>query len=178
MIAPTTTTTTTAPGTAPAAGPAAPAPPAPPAVAPVADAPAEPAPALSPYERCRAAATANPAGDEDSDGISSATERTYHLDPCNPDSDGDGMVDGYEYRVALDLNYNGASLPYPGTGPWPRPWAATDGAEDFDGDGLTLAEEYRLWWFKGHQFPVAEYSDGLQASGGGLARDAPPPAPP
>src|SRR3954471_6421313 len=63
MIAP---TTTTAPAPAPAAGAAAPAPPAPAPVAPVADAPAESAPALSPYERCRAAATANPAGDEDS----------------------------------------------------------------------------------------------------------------
>src|SRR4051794_37693096 len=94
MIAPTTTTTTTATAPAPAAGAADPAPPATAPVAPVADAPAEPAPALSPYERCRAAATANPAGDEDSDGIASATERTYHLDPCNPDSDGDGMVDG------------------------------------------------------------------------------------
>jgi Bacterial TSP3 repeat len=123
-----------------------------------------------------AAAKSSPNGDQDSDGMSNATERTYHLDPCNPDSDGDGMVDGYEYRVALDLNNNGSSLPYPGTGPWPRPWTATDGSRDFDGDGLTIADEYRLWSFKGHRFPVTEYSDGLQASGGRLAVDAEHPA--
>jgi hypothetical protein len=144
--------------------------------APAAAAPAASVPVLSAYEQCQAAAIANPAGDQDSDGMPSATERTYHLDPCIADTDGDGMVDGYEYQVALDLNNNGSALPYPGTGPWPRPWAATDGSEDFDGDGLTLAEEYHLWWFKGHHFPVTEYSDGLQASGGRLPVDPQHPA--
>lgn len=138
--------------------------------------PADAAPVLSAYERCQVAATATPAGDQDADGLSTAIERAHHLDPCVADTDGDGMVDGYEYQVALDLNDNGSSLPYPGTGPWPRPWTATDGTEDFDGDGLTLGDEYRLWWFKGHHFPVTEYSDGLQASGGRLPVDADHPA--
>ena len=84
MIAPAVTAAATTPvAKTPAASAAAPA---------AAAAPADPAPVLSAYERCQAAATANPAGDQDSDGLPTSTEHTRHLDPCVADSDGDGMV--------------------------------------------------------------------------------------
>jgi IPT/TIG domain-containing protein len=166
VISPVAATATSPTATTPAAA----------AAAAAAAAPAQSGPVLSEYERCQAAATANPAGDQDADGLPTSTETAHHLDPCVADSDSDGMVDGYEYEVAQQLNDNGSSLKYPGTGPWPRPWAATDGSEDFDGDGLTISQEYRLWWFKGHHFPVTEYSDGKQASGGRQPVDADHPA--
>jgi hypothetical protein len=118
----------------------------------------------SAYKTCQQAAVANPGGDADSDGMPSAVELAYGVDPCTPDSDGDGMLDGYEYRAAIDLN--GSATPYPGRRPWPNPLDGSDGGWDFDGDGLTLAEEYRLWKFAGSAFPVSAYSDGTQNSGG------------
>jgi len=118
------------------------------------------------YQACQNAAKANPAGDPDNDGLTSGTETSYALDPCNADSDGDGMVDGYEFQSAKDLN--GAALPYPGRRPWPNPLDPSDGKYDFDGDGLLLAEEYKLWKAVGGTFPVTAYSDGTQASGGVL----------
>jgi hypothetical protein len=147
----------TAVGAAPAA--ATPAAPAPPAAGPV----------LSAYEQCMVKANAAPNGDEDADGMPNGVELTYHVDPCNPDTDGDGLLDGYEYDSARDLNSHDAGVsgnPYPGDRPWPNPLDASDTNDDFDGDGLTLKEEYALWWHTGHQFPVTKYSDGSQASGG------------
>jgi hypothetical protein len=118
----------------------------------------------SAYKSCQQAAVANPSTDADSDGMASALELAYGLDPCTPDTDGDGMVDGYEYQSAIDLN--GSAIPYPGRRPWPNPLDGSDAGWDFDGDGLTLGDEYPLWKFVGGAFPVSAYSDGTQNSGG------------
>ena len=74
------------------------------------------------------------------------------------------MVDGYEYQSALDLN--SIALPYPGKRPWPNALDPSDGGYDFDGDGLSLSQEYSLWRYVGATFPVSQYSDGTQNSGG------------
>ena len=46
---------------------------------------------------CQQLAAADPDGDKDDDGITNGREAQISTDPCNADSDGDGMVDGYEY---------------------------------------------------------------------------------
>jgi hypothetical protein len=119
------------------------------------------------YQDCQKLAVDTPSADADSDGLANVTERTYGLDPCTADTDGDGMLDGYEFESARDLN--GSALPYPGRRPWPNPLDGSDGNWDFDGDGLTLSQEYRLWKFVGASFPVTAYSDGTQTSGGVVA---------
>jgi hypothetical protein len=89
--------------------------------------------------------------DDDSDLLLDTLEDDVKLDSCNPDSDGDGVADGFEYRSARDLNdddYQQAVneyLPFPGTRPYPNALDATDANSDFDGDSLTLREEYDLW---------------------------------
>jgi hypothetical protein len=86
-------------------------------------------------------------------------------DPCNADSDGDGVSDGFEWQSAVDLNRTvlfGATkpLPYPGKRPYPNP-LFPDRSVDYDGDGLTLGQEQLLWkHFGGSRFPL-DYSDGL-----------------
>ena len=115
---------------------------------------------------CQQVAAGDPDGDKDADGITNAREAQIGTDPCNADSDGDGMVDGYEYQSALDLN--SIALPYPGKRPWPNALDPSDGGYDFDGDGLSLSQEYSLWRYAGATFPVAQYSDGTQNSGGRL----------
>jgi len=144
-----------------------------PRVAPAAAAsPAAPAaPALTAYEQCQASAAAAPAGDNDGDGLSNALEHNTGTDPCNADSDGDGLTDGYEYFSAIDLNGN--ALPYPGKRPWPNPLDPTDANYDFDGDGLTLAQEFTLWKYSGAHFPLTAYSDGTQNSGGTMPVTSP-----
>jgi hypothetical protein len=138
------------------------------AAAPAAGAPAATTRPLSPYEQCQASARVLPAGDADSDGMLNGDELKYGVNPCVSDSDADGLIDGYEYESARDLASHNAGIsgrPYAGEKPWPNPLWAGDAADDFDGDGLTMTEEYRLWWTTGHKFPVSEYSDGTQASG-------------
>lgn len=120
-----------------------------------------------PYALCKASVAANPNVDADHDGLANVTETAIRTDPCTADTDGDGMIDGYEYGSALDLN--GIALPYPGKRPWPNPLDPSDPGFDFDGDGLTLSQEYRLWQFVGAHFPVTAYSDGTQNSGGTMA---------
>ena len=44
-------------------------------------------------------------------------------------------------------------LPYPGKRPYPNPLDPTDANIDYDGDGLTLSEEYRLWATPGVRQP-------------------------
>src|SRR4051794_17038631 len=63
--------------------------------------------------------------------------------------DGDGVEDGFEYQSAIDLNNDdyqspNTSLPYPGKTPYPNP-LFKDADVDYDGDVLTLGEEYSLW---------------------------------
>jgi IPT/TIG domain-containing protein len=116
------------------------------------------------YQSCQQQAAANPAGDQDGDVLSNATEAAYKLDPCLADTDGDTFSDGYEYYAAIDLN--GSATPYPGTRPWPNPLDPSDGDYDFDGDGLLLWQEYQLWKASGAGFPLTQYSDGSQSSGG------------
>ncbi len=122
-----------------------------------------PAAALS----CAQQAKLSPNGDQDADGLSNALELRYGTDPCNPDTDGDGVTDGYEYYAALDLN--GDSFPYPATEPWPNPLDPSDSGDDFDGDGLTMQQEFTLWKYVGATFPLTQYSDGTQNSGGLVA---------
>jgi hypothetical protein len=116
------------------------------------------------YLTCQQAAAAAPAADGDADGIANGTEIQYNLDPCNADTDGDTLVDGYEFWSAIDLN--GSAVPYPGKRPWPNPLDPTDINYDFDGDGLKLWQENKLWKGTGGGFPLVRYSDGTQNTGG------------
>jgi IPT/TIG domain len=123
------------------------------------------------YTECQTAAKTNPNADGDADGLTNGTELAYGIDPCTADTDHDGMVDGYEFYSSKDLNV--AALPYPGTRPWPNPLDGTDGGYDFDGDGLTLSEEYRLWKAVSGTFPLTAYSDGTQQTGGVVSTSTP-----
>ncbi|HWH96377.1 MAG TPA: IPT/TIG domain-containing protein, partial [Baekduia sp.] len=76
------------------------------------------------YQSCQQQAAADPTGDRDADGLNNTTESAYKLDPCIADTDLDGMIDGYEFFSAIDLN--GSAIPYPGTRPWPNPLDPTD----------------------------------------------------
>jgi hypothetical protein len=101
--------------------------------------------------------------DSDQDGLSDTLERQIHTDPCNADTDRDGVPDGYEYESALDLNSK--ALPYPGKRPYPNA-LFSDANVDYDGDGLTMADEYAAWARYGDsKFPL-NYSDGTQNTGG------------
>jgi IPT/TIG domain/Bacterial TSP3 repeat len=95
-------------------------------------------------EACPGVSVAN--GDSDSDFLSNGLELALGTNPCKADSDSDGISDGYEYQAALDLNRtaNAASIPwpFPGKRPYPNPLDGSDAGSDFDGDVLTLAEEY------------------------------------
>jgi hypothetical protein len=105
---------------------------------------------------------ANPTSDVDGDLVPDYRERDALLDPCNRDSDGDTVSDGFEYNSALDLN--SAARPYPGKRPYPNPLDKNDAGVDYDGDGLTVADEYTLWTkYGGGTLPLS-YSDGKQKS--------------
>jgi alpha-tubulin suppressor-like RCC1 family protein len=67
-----------------------------------------------------------PADDNDNDGISNEDELNIHgTDPFNPDTDGDGIPDGFEVDNGLN------------------PLDPGDGALDPDNDGLTNLREYQ-----------------------------------
>jgi hypothetical protein len=111
--------------------------------------------------------------DDDNDLLSDDTERSLKLDGCKPDTDGDGVEDGYEYHSALDWNDDehqqpNAVLPYPAKMPYPNPLDAEDANIDHDGDSLTLKEEYDLWIYTVHNegaprdLNALAYSDGEQ----------------
>ena len=62
--------------------------------------------------------------DWDGDGLTNAQEQSAGTDMNNPDSDGDGLPDGWEVGYGLNPN------------------SATDANADPDGDGLTNSQEY------------------------------------
>jgi len=109
--------------------------------------------------------------DDDNDLLSDVVEARLRTDSCRLDSDADGVGDGYEFQSALDLNDDefqepNLSLPYPEKRPYPNALFA-DSQLDFDGDGLTSAEEHRLWRQTGDPsagLGALNYSDGLQYS--------------
>lgn len=121
------------------------------------------------------ACTPNPAdasSDVDKDLLSDAREKELTLDACLRDTDGDGASDGYEYFSAIDLNSQ--ALPYPAKRPYPNA-LFKDGEVDYDGDGLTVWDEYSLWTKYGQGAVPLNYSDGKQAS---VPTAAPDPAGP
>ena len=102
--------------------------------------------------------------DDDGDLLTDVREGEINLDACKRDTDGDGVEDGYELRSARDLNDDGAEpyLPYPHKLPYPNPLFADSGS-DYDGDGLTLLDEYKLWNGYGtRDLGALNYSDGEQ----------------
>ena len=64
------------------------------------------------------------ARDADGDGLANTNEWLVGTDNFNPDSDGDGLPDGWELAYSLS------------------PTNAADGGSDTDGDGFTAREEY------------------------------------
>jgi hypothetical protein len=110
-------------------------------------------------------------GDDDNDLLTDALESRIKTDGCKSDSDADGVTDGYEYQSATDLNDDEyqepqSILPAPEKRPYPNPLFA-DGGVDYDGDSLTLGQEFSLW--KAYRDPNAGlgdlvYSDGNQYS--------------
>ncbi len=81
--------------------------------------------------------------DFDKDLLSNATEAAIKTDPCQADTDGDGVEDGFEQESALDLNQR--ALPYPGGRSFPNALDPADAGHDYDGDGLSSLEEFRAW---------------------------------
>jgi hypothetical protein len=120
--------------------------------------------------------------DDDNDLLPDTTESQLGLDPCNADTDGDKVEDGYEYQSAKDLNddeYQDPNqyAPYPGNRPYPNP-LFKDAGVDYDGDSLTLGEEFSLWKRYGtRSLGTLLYSDGeaysLSARLGGTGRRRP-----
>ena len=110
---------------------------------------------------CDKDGTPNPSdGDDDNDQLPDSIETTIRTNPCVADSDGDQLLDGWEYLSALDLNRN--ALPYPGKKPYPN--ALFDDANvDYDGDGLHAWVEHGFWWLAGRDYPL-NYSDGDQTT--------------
>jgi hypothetical protein len=109
--------------------------------------------------------------DDDNDLLADATEAALKTDPCTADTDSDGVTDGYEFQSAVDLNddeYREPQniVPAPEKRPYPNPLYA-DTNVDYDGDSLTLGQEFSLW--KAYRNPAAGlndlvYSDGNQYS--------------
>ena len=96
--------------------------------------------------------------DDDNDVLPDGVEQAIRTNPCVADSDGDGLLDGWEYLSALDLNHN--ALPHPSKKPYPNALFA-DADVDYDGDGLPAWMEHALWWMGGRGYPL-DYSDGDQ----------------
>jgi hypothetical protein len=102
--------------------------------------------------------------DDDNDLLSDGVEQAIGTKPCNPDTDGDGMTDGWEYYSALDRN--STARPSPNARPYPNALDGKDGALDQDGDALTNAEEYAAWaTYGGNRLPLS-YSGGTPTSVG------------
>lgn len=111
--------------------------------------------------------------DDDGDLLSDGLESRILSNPCVADTDGDAVEDGYEYRSAIDLNDDEFQQPngilaYPHKMPYPNPGFA-DGGVDYDGDTLTLREEFELWVYTysvtrtdPRSLDALSYSDGEQ----------------
>ena len=99
--------------------------------------------------------------DDDSDLLPDSVEAAARTNPCVWDSDGDKLLDGWEYLSALDLNKS--ALPYPGKRPFPNALDPADANTDYDGDGLPAWAEHTMWWFGGRGTPLS-YSDGDQTT--------------
>jgi hypothetical protein len=128
-------------------------------------------PAPAPVATAPVCDPSDPNGDADGDGLSNALEKQIGTDPCKADTDGDGVPDGFEYQSALDLNRTAGTsavpLPYPGKRPYPNPLDRTDANTDYDGDGLTLMDEYQASKYLGWTNDLSQlpYSDGKQVTG-------------
>ena len=81
--------------------------------------------------------------DFDRDLLPNSLEAAIKTDPCNKDTDGDGVEDGFEQESARDLNQK--ALPYPGKRPFPNALDASDAGHDYDGDGLANRDEFGAW---------------------------------
>lgn len=100
--------------------------------------------------------------DDDNDGLADDVEASIHTDPCKKDTDGDGVDDAFEYYSSLDLN---ANPNYAAKRPYPNPLDGTDGAKDFDGDGLSQLDEFAASVKFGTAISAPlTYSDGNQSS--------------
>ena len=108
-------------------------------------------------------------GDDDNDLLTDALELAIATAPCKPDTDEDGVSDAFEYQSAIDLNSTGGALPYPGLRPYPNPLFA-DAQTDYDGDGLSAAQEHALWRYLGPALPLS-YSSGLKRTAGPVDDD-------
>jgi hypothetical protein len=110
--------------------------------------------------------------DDDNDLLLDTLEKSLKTDGCKYDSDGDGVSDGYEHQSSIDLNddeyRSPAQIILPA--PWKKPYPNAlfkDADTDYDGDSLTLEEEFELW--KNFRDPAKGlndlvYSDGNQYS--------------
>lgn len=103
----------------------------------------------------------DPTVDSDKDLLPDVREHQIGTDPCSKDSDGDGVEDGYEYYSAVDLNSQ--ALPYPWKMPYPNA-LFPDADIDYDGDGLTSADEFSLWLTYGNHALPLNYSAGKQTT--------------
>ncbi len=107
--------------------------------------------------------------DDDGDRLGDGVELRYGLNPFREDTDADTVGDGFEFFSARDLN--GSGVPFPGKRPYPNGLDKADAGIDHDGDGLSLANEFRAWKFTGSPLPLS-YSDGNQQTGGGATLDS------
>jgi len=98
--------------------------------------------------------------DDDSDGLNNTLEFLYNCEPDNPDTDGDGILDGEEVFPGVDGFITDPTNPDTDGDFLPDKWevdegfdptdadmddnGVTDGEEDADGDGLT---NYQEWFF-------------------------------
>lgn len=71
-------------------------------------------------------------GDRDGDGVPDRAELVVGGSPLLRDTDGDGLLDGFEFDAMAVLSLNARDTDGNGV---------ADGAEDHDGDGLTAAQE-------------------------------------